>query len=573
MSEASNKRVDNDSKNSGKKGGIKIPLIVAAAVLILIIILLAVLLPKCEKSPERPAGPAGSGEPALSGNTEQPGSDPSGNVDATPGNPVDATPGASIDATHFHTYGEWKTLSEPDCTNPGRRERTCKECGFVQTQDTSPLGHDGHNNECVRCGKKAAEPQVFAISDYINGDGLWITKYSGTNETDLLIPDVVDGKPVVCIAGSAFEGDETIVSVSLPDNVTQIGGFSFGYCPNLRMMHFGRNIMNQYTAGINGCPNVEFLTVEQGNPYLHSDGNCVIETGTKTMVLGCRNSIIPDDGSVLVINSYAFQTCYSITSLTVPSPVTRIETSAFSHCRNLASITIADSVTTIEYDAFRGCDALKEVRLPAHITRLENQLFESCVSLEEIAIPDGVEGIGSSCFESCAALKNVRIPGSVKEINNYAFKNCTSLESIKLPEGLRSLGAAFIGCTALKELAIPENVESLAASALYGCTALKNVTLPKKIDNIPRRFFADCASLEEIVIPEGVTTIDSGAFANCTALKTVTLPATLKYVSEEIFEECTSLATVNFGGTRAQWDALRWDESDDCLKKANVVCK
>ena len=91
MSEASNKRVDNDSKNSGKKGGIKIPLIVAAAVLILIIILLAVLLPKCGKSPERPAGPAGSGEPALSGNTEQPGSDPSGNVDATPGNPVDAT--------------------------------------------------------------------------------------------------------------------------------------------------------------------------------------------------------------------------------------------------------------------------------------------------------------------------------------------------------------------------------------------------------------------------------------------------------------------------------------------------
>lgn len=38
---------------------------------------------------------------------------------------------------------------------------------------------------------------------------------------------------------------------------------------------------------------LESIEVEEGNEYFHSKNNCLIETATKTLVLGCKNSIIP----------------------------------------------------------------------------------------------------------------------------------------------------------------------------------------------------------------------------------------------------------------------------------------
>ncbi len=400
----------NKTNNNNNSSGLKLKLIIAAAVLVLIIVLLIVLLPKCGASKKPgPGKPGGTGiAPANSGD------------------PAQNEPG---DGTHFHTFGKWTELAQPDCTNPGRRERTCTECGFVQSQNTSPLGHDGHNNECVRCGKKA-DIEHLAISEYANGDGLWITNGRELDAADVLIPDVIDGVPVVCIAADAFNGNEAIISVSLPDSVTQLGTFCFDYCPNLKAVRFGRNIRNQYTTVINGCPNVEYLCVEPGNPSLHSDGNCVIETETKTLILGCGNSVIPDDGSVLSLGTYSFQGCFSVKSMTVPAPVNTLYTNAFYHCVNLESILIADSVTSIESGALSKCTSLRSVRLPAHLKKLEDSLFEYCSALEEITIPKEVEELNFSCFESCTALKTVHIPRSVTRINNYVFKYCSALETV-----------------------------------------------------------------------------------------------------------------------------------------------
>ena len=38
---------------------------------------------------------------------------------------------------------------------------------------------------------------------------------------------------------------------------------------------------------------IETIEVEEGNEYYHSKNNCLIETATKTLVMGCKNSVIP----------------------------------------------------------------------------------------------------------------------------------------------------------------------------------------------------------------------------------------------------------------------------------------
>ena len=32
-----------------------------------------------------------------------------------------------------------------------------------------------------------------------------------------------------------------------------------------------------------------------------------------------------------------------------------------------------------------------------------------------------------------------------------------------------------------------------------------------------------------------------------------------------------ALETINYKGTKEQWDAIKWKENDDCLKNAAVV--
>ncbi|MBQ4382221.1 MAG: leucine-rich repeat protein, partial [Oscillospiraceae bacterium] len=216
--------MDNEKEKNGR-GGIKIALIIAA--IIVLIIILALLLSKCGGAPEEP------GSPSPSENGGEPRTDTG-----------DQTP----EGVHVHAFGAWTVLTQPTCTLPGEHQRTCTSCGYAEKEDMSPLGHDGHNNVCVTCGKKAVEPEKLSYSSYPYGDGLWITRADGFTDTDVLIPDVIGGEPVVCIAASAFEGNETIVSLSLPDSVTQLGSFIFYHCPSLRMIRFGKNIGNQHTV-------------------------------------------------------------------------------------------------------------------------------------------------------------------------------------------------------------------------------------------------------------------------------------------------------------------------------------
>ena len=74
---------------------------------------------------------------------------------------------------------------------------------------------------------------------------------------------------------------------------------------------------------------LETLVVSKNNKVYHSDGDCIIETGSKKLVIGAANCIIPDDGSVTTIGKYAFLCNYDRCSITIPVDIPEIETGAF----------------------------------------------------------------------------------------------------------------------------------------------------------------------------------------------------------------------------------------------------
>ena len=86
------------------------------------------------------------------------------------------------------------------------------------------------------------------------------------------------------------------------------------------------------------------ITVQSGNTKYHAAGNCLIETESKTLILGCKDSIIPTDGSVTSIGNNAFRNCTSLTSITIPNSVTSIGNNAFYGCTGLTSIVYTGTV-------------------------------------------------------------------------------------------------------------------------------------------------------------------------------------------------------------------------------------
>ena len=236
----------------------------------------------------------------------------------------------------------------------------------------------------------------------------------------------------------------------------------------------------------------------------------------------------------------------SAASVEIPASVTKIDSGAFSGCTELSSVAFGG--TMAQWDAVLGKVNLFNGDVPAKsvkcadgewqkpVVHVENGVAVKCLdeNAMSVTIPDGVTRIGWNAFENCKSLSSVEIPSSVTEIGASAFWGCESLSSVVIPSSVTLIdNCAFSGCTALSSVEIPEGV-TICCYAFERCTALASVVIGAGVTAIGWYAFRDCTSLASVVIPDSVTEIGRGAFYGC-----------------------TELSSVAFGGTMAQWDAVK----------------
>ena len=165
---------------------------------------------------------------------------------------------------------------------------------------------------------------------------------------------------------------------------------------------------------------------------------------------------------------------------------------------------------------FNTCSALTSIVIPTNITKIDNRVFRWCFGLTSVTIPDSVTSIGENVFDYCSGLTSVMIPDSVTSIGGYAFELCYGLTTITIPDSVTSIGQyAFQYCSGLTSVTIGSGVTSIGDSAFYACTSLTSVTIPSSVTRIYASAFRTCSGLTSIIVePETPPTIVSNTFDN-----------------------------------------------------------
>lgn len=228
-------------------------------------------------------------------------------------------------------------------------------------------------------------------------------------------------------------------SIPADGSVTEIGEYAFAGCTGLTAVHIPTTITNIAGSAFMGCSGLETITAAEGSTHYSAIGNCLIISGTRTLILGCKNSVIPTDGSVIRIGNGAF-TGTAIAELVIPDAVTAIGEAAFEDCKALTKITFGKGITTLNGAAFSGCTGLTTIEVaeghPNLAVVAESLIDKSTGTLllgtntSKIDHTAGITAIGAYAFAGRVEMTSIFIPRTVTSIGEGAFYGCSELQKV-----------------------------------------------------------------------------------------------------------------------------------------------
>ena len=266
---------------------------------------------------------------------------------------------------------------------------------------------------------------------YIRSDGTAeIEAYMGPAVGDLALPEELYGVPVTAILDEAFEADETLERITIPNSIVDIGTNPFKNCQQLKEIVV--------------APNHPCLEVRDGVLFNRRSKRlicypCALETESYAIPRGTRE-----------IGNEAFQECQALKEVSFPASARFIGDQAFIYCESLESVAFEDGLIHIGDRAFLGCVKLAEIRIPDSVTDIGEDAFSYCDSLRTVGLPQGIGRIRPRAFFACKSLQEAVIPGSVTVIGKSAFSACKSLKTVVIPDSVGSIEAdAFEDCPQL----------------------------------------------------------------------------------------------------------------------------
>ena len=226
-----------------------------------------------------------------------------------------------------------------------------------------------------------------------------IVDYIGNN-SDLIIPDTIDGLSVTTIGESAFKDCSNLNSITLPKSISKIEAWAFQNCTGLDSVKI---------FDIKSWCKIDFINT-YSNPLYYAEN------------LYLNNELIEDliiPSGVSTISDFSFING-SFYSVTLPKSIKSIGAWVFEDCTGLDSVYISD--------VNRWCkiDFTHSYSNPLYYA--EN-LYLNGELIDELIIPSDVSTISDYAFIN-GRFHTITIPKSIKSVGVWAFEDCSNLTEV-----------------------------------------------------------------------------------------------------------------------------------------------
>lgn len=141
------------------------------------------------------------------------------------------------------------------------------------------------------------------------------------------------------------------------------------------------------------------------------------------------------------------------------------------------------TVTSIGMDGFKSATSITGVTFPDTIKKIELWAFNRCTNLSKVDF-GSIERIAEKAFQDCTSLTNIKIPKTInKGTAGSPFLGCNNLKYIEFEEGITIIPDFICGSTPIEEIIVPNSVKEIGVYAFSNCTSLKKITI---LDNVEK---------------------------------------------------------------------------------------
>ena len=349
-----------------------------------------------------------------------------------------------------------------------------------------------------------ASPMEYATTLTLNGQPI----------TDLVIPEgissignyafknlkclksVLISNDVTSIGNGAFLNCNNLSSATIGSSVTSVGDEAFYGCTSLQNLTIGNSVNSIGLRTFYNCGDLRSIVVVKGNSKYDSRENCnaIIVTNTNTLILGCRNTVIPE--TVTTIDEGSFYGCTGLTYISIPNSVTSFDT------ENSRWHT-ADKI-------FYGCNSLKEVEfhnrnIPRGGTGVFGDYYTAITpNIEKIILGKEVETIDGGAFQSCTNMQTVisyiQEPFAFGN-DAFNFNNVYNTCKLIVPAGTRDAYIAKGWTESVFKGGVVEADPNSFVVADQTVNRGATVTIPIELNNVT----PVTAFQFEVNLPEGIT--------------------------------------------------------------------
>ena len=386
----------------------------------------------------------------------------------------------------------------------------------------------------------------------ISGSAITITGFNGS-ETEIVIPEKIDGYRVLTIGNAAFAGNTSVTSIFMPDTVTKTESKAFQNCTSLKKIRISGSLKELGSYAFDGCSSLEEITLPQGltsigeyalrgcsslSEFVYPFSLSSAGAGILNGAVGVMEVTVPEGVKALPANVFRAS---EIKAVNLPSTLTSIGNDAFRDSLLLEEAALPESITSFGTSVFRGCASLTEINYPSSLVTAGSGCFTD-TGITEITVPEGVVSLPDNIFREAGNLEKVWLPTTLERIGNYTFANCGKLSELDIPESVAAIGNnALQNCSSIQKLVLPEGLQSIGQYAFGSCTSLREINYPSSLNTAGYGIFQNDSSLISISVPEGVTDLPGNVFSSASGLYFFELPSTLQSIGADAFLEASQI--------------------------------